>query len=107
MKAILHRSELRGEVEAPPSKSYTHRAIAVASLSACSCEIERPLICEDTKATIRAAKAIGAEVEYDARGINLKAPPNPRSILSPFASVKTLRSSALIPIFSMPRNQYT
>ncbi len=72
MKAILHRSELRGEVEAPPSKSYTHRAIAVASLSACSCEIERPLICEDTKATIRAAKAIGAEVEYDARRMRVE-----------------------------------
>lgn len=62
MKLTIDKSEIRGTVNAPPSKSYTHRAIAIAALSK-DAVIRNPLISEDTKATIRASEAFGAEVE--------------------------------------------
>lgn len=65
MNAIVRRSMLKGEINAPPSKSYTHRAIAIASLGGKS-EVRYPLISEDTKATISAANCLGAVIEYDA-----------------------------------------
>jgi len=33
MNVLIDRSEIAGTIPAPPSKSYTHRAIAIASLS--------------------------------------------------------------------------
>ncbi|MEA1957163.1 MAG: hypothetical protein U9N01_02275, partial [Euryarchaeota archaeon] len=33
MNATVRKSRIKGEITAPPSKSYTHRAIAIASLS--------------------------------------------------------------------------
>jgi 3-phosphoshikimate 1-carboxyvinyltransferase len=62
MKLTIHRSELKGTANAPPSKSYTHRAIAIAALSK-KAIIQYPLISEDTKATIRASEAFGATIE--------------------------------------------
>ncbi|MFZ3383049.1 MAG: 3-phosphoshikimate 1-carboxyvinyltransferase [Candidatus Methanoperedens sp.] len=62
MKLTINRSEVKGTVNAPPSKSYTHRAIAIAALSK-KATVHNPLISEDTKATIRATEAFGAAVE--------------------------------------------
>ncbi|HIH44970.1 MAG TPA: 3-phosphoshikimate 1-carboxyvinyltransferase [Candidatus Methanoperedenaceae archaeon] len=62
MKVSPVGSEISGEVFAPPSKSYTHRAIAISSLAK-SAEVRFPLISEDTKATMRAAAALGADVQ--------------------------------------------
>src|SRR5659263_726006 len=63
MKLTIHRSELKGTANAPPSKSYTHRAIAIAALSK-KAIIHYPSISEDTKATIRASEAFGATIEH-------------------------------------------
>ncbi|MEM2537580.1 MAG: 3-phosphoshikimate 1-carboxyvinyltransferase [Candidatus Bathyarchaeia archaeon] len=54
---------LRGEVEAPPSKSYTHRMLVAALLSDGKTVIEKPLVSDDTLATLEAIKAFGAVVE--------------------------------------------
>ncbi len=62
MKLTINRSEIKGTVNAPPSKSYTHRAIAIAAMSK-KATVHNPLISEDTKATIRASEAFGATVE--------------------------------------------
>ena len=62
MKLTINKSEIKGTVNAPPSKSYTHRAIAIAALSK-KATVHNPLISEDTKATIRASEAFGATVE--------------------------------------------
>ena len=62
MKAAVQRSRIEGEIIAPPSKSYTHRAITIASLAKKS-EIFYPLLSGDTEATINAAKCLGATVE--------------------------------------------
>ncbi len=62
MIAKIKRSEVWGSVEAPPSKSYTHRAIVIGSLGRHS-KIEGPLLSADTLATVGACRAMGAEIE--------------------------------------------
>ncbi len=71
MKLAVQKSEVRGTVNAPPSKSYTHRAIAIAALSK-KATVSNPLISEDTKATIRASEAFGARVEQKKDSLAIK-----------------------------------
>jgi 3-phosphoshikimate 1-carboxyvinyltransferase len=52
-----------GEVLAPPSKSYTHRALILASLAAGESIILNPLLSDDTGYTMEACRALGAEIE--------------------------------------------
>ncbi len=54
---------LKGEIEAPPSKSYTHRVLIAALLSNGKTVIDKPLISDDTLTTLEAIKAFGAHVE--------------------------------------------
>ncbi|MCE4600431.1 MAG: 3-phosphoshikimate 1-carboxyvinyltransferase [Desulfurococcales archaeon] len=55
--------EVRGTLRAPPSKSYTHRAV-FASLLACGVSrIEDPLVAGDTLASLEAARRFGAVIE--------------------------------------------
>jgi len=58
-------SELSGKVKAPPSKSYTHRALFLSLLSKGRTKIENPLICTDTVATLTAVKSFGAKAEWN------------------------------------------
>ncbi len=95
MKATVRRSKIKGEIIAPPSKSYTHRAIAIASLAKRS-EILYPLISEDTKASINAAKCLGATVEVEqARKITIEgtegSPGTPEDVINAENSGTTLR----------------
>src|SRR3989338_311930 len=67
-------SELSGTVKAPPSKSYTHRAIIIGSING-EARIINPLYSEDTSATINVLEAMGAVVRkeegyLDIRGFN-------------------------------------
>ncbi len=55
--------ELRGTVTAPPSKSYTHRAIIIGSLAKGGSIIQNPLISDDTMASVEACRKIGAEIK--------------------------------------------
>ncbi len=54
---------LEGVVNAPPSKSYTHRAIILAGLSRGMVRIYNPLLSADPMATIDAMRAAGARIE--------------------------------------------
>jgi len=58
-------SKLAGEVKAPPSKSYTHRAFMIALLARGESKIINPLLSFDTEATIEAARTLGAEVSQE------------------------------------------
>ncbi len=58
-------SKLSGEVTAPPSKSYTHRAFMIAALARGESRIINPLLSFDTEATIEAARALGAEITQE------------------------------------------
>jgi 3-phosphoshikimate 1-carboxyvinyltransferase len=96
MNTVVRRSKIKGEIIAPPSKSYTHRAIAVASLGGKS-DILYPLLSEDTKATIDAARRIGAVVECvdNARKITVDgtegSPRTPEDVINAENSGTTLR----------------
>ena len=64
MDTIVRKSgHLEGEVSAPPSKAYTHRTLIAALLSNGTSKIANPLVSNDTKATLRAVEAFGAEIE--------------------------------------------
>jgi 3-phosphoshikimate 1-carboxyvinyltransferase len=65
-------SLVTGEVSAPPSKSYTHRAIILASLVAGESVIENPLLSDDTHYTIEACRALGAEIAIESDGIAVR-----------------------------------
>jgi 3-phosphoshikimate 1-carboxyvinyltransferase len=61
MHATVSTSTVSGTVAAPPSKSYTHRAIFAGAYGGES-EINRPLVSADTRASMRAVEAFGATV---------------------------------------------
>jgi len=63
VKVRITPSPVTGEVSAPPSKSYTHRAVIVASLAAGESLIEDPLLSDDTLYTINACRSLGADIE--------------------------------------------
>lgn len=56
--------ELNGIIKAPPSKSYTHRAVIVASLDGNS-NIVNPLYADDTIATIYSLRKLGAVIKKE------------------------------------------
>jgi len=58
-------SKLSGEITAPPSKSYTHRAFMIAALARGESKIINPLLGLDTQATIDAVRALGAEITQE------------------------------------------
>ncbi len=49
-------------VSAPPSKSYTHRALIIAAMATGVSEIKNPLDSGDTRVTLRALRALGTEI---------------------------------------------
>ena len=66
MDAHVSRSAVSGRVRAPPSKSYTHRAILAAGYSA-GALVRNPLWSADTKATARAVERYGGTVDRTSR----------------------------------------
>ena len=59
---VVQRSVLNGLINCPPSKSYTHRAIVVSSLSEGESLLVNPLRSRDTNATINGCKALGVDI---------------------------------------------
>lgn len=56
---------LEGAVEAPPSKSYTHRALFAALLAEGVSRLENTLVSGDTSASLHAVRRLGARVSRD------------------------------------------
>jgi 3-phosphoshikimate 1-carboxyvinyltransferase len=94
MKAKVSRSDVGGTVEAPPSKSYTHRAIVIGSLGK-YCNIKKPLLSGDTLATVGACKAMGADINVGEDGIEIAgvigSPQVPEDVINAQNSGTTLR----------------
>jgi len=63
---LAQRSTLSGKVKAPGSKSITHRALVLSSLSDGRSTIRFPLVCDDTISTVRGLRALGVGVEEKA-----------------------------------------
>ena len=55
-------SEIGGVVKAPPSKSYSHRAVILASLAKGTSKLYDMLYSEDTLSSIRVCDALGAKI---------------------------------------------
>ena len=66
----IYKSVLEGNIKCPPSKSYTHRAIAIASLAEGKSTISNPLISRDTMATISGCKILGVKIEKSNESVN-------------------------------------
>ena len=65
MKVRITPSPVSGVVSAPPSKSYTHRAVILATLAAGESIIQSPLLSDDTLYTIDACRSLGADITLD------------------------------------------
>jgi 3-phosphoshikimate 1-carboxyvinyltransferase len=63
VRVKIRPSSLGGQIAAPPSKSYTHRAVILASLAAGESVIENPLLADDTGYTIEACRSLSADIE--------------------------------------------
>jgi len=79
MKALINRSEIKGKVRAPSSKSYTIRGLMCAALARGESEILSPLISEDTQAALNVLSQVGArfhqqEDSWKVTGGNLHKP---------------------------------
>lgn len=72
---IVRTSHITGQVDIPPSKSYTHRSLFCAALAQGQSEIVSPLVCDDTKATIDVLKQVGCEFEPYDEGLKVYASP--------------------------------
>lgn len=59
---VKNISEIGGVVKAPPSKSYSHRAVILASLAKGTSKLYDMLYSEDTLASIRVCEALGAKI---------------------------------------------
>lgn len=62
VRMIVRKSQISGSAAAPPSKSYTHRAIICAALAEGTSTITNPLLSDDAEATLGACSALGAEI---------------------------------------------
>ncbi|WP_290811074.1 3-phosphoshikimate 1-carboxyvinyltransferase, partial [Halovivax sp.] len=67
MDVTISPSTVAGTARAPPSKSYTHRAILAAGYGE-GAVVRDPLWSADTRATARAVEAFGGDVERDDEG---------------------------------------
>ena len=65
MKVSLDKSELKGKVSTPPSKSYTIRGLMGAALARGESELIHPLSSDDTEAAINVLDKIGVRVHQE------------------------------------------
>ena len=70
MDVVISESTVDGLARAPPSKSYTHRAVLAAGYSD-GALVYDPLVSADTKATMRAVDAFGGDVERGSDSIDV------------------------------------
>ncbi|MDF0680108.1 MAG: 3-phosphoshikimate 1-carboxyvinyltransferase [Candidatus Nitrosocosmicus sp.] len=70
MEIKVKKSQLSGEIDCPPSKSYSHRAIMISSLSCGKSQIENILLSRDTLASIACVKMLGVSVSPLNKGSN-------------------------------------
>ncbi|MFC1711537.1 3-phosphoshikimate 1-carboxyvinyltransferase [Patescibacteria group bacterium] len=87
MKAIIWPTLVKGEIQAPASKSFTHRAIILACLSKGQSVIKNCLLADDTINTLKACQKLGVNITVNnkvikviGRGRNLSLNPQNRLI---------------------------
>ncbi|WP_292368395.1 3-phosphoshikimate 1-carboxyvinyltransferase [Methanoregula sp. UBA64] len=68
---LPQRRNIELSVTAPPSKSYTHRALVAAALAEGESTIINPLIADDTKLTAAALTKLGVTISGDAKSVTV------------------------------------
>ncbi|MGV9169215.1 MAG: 3-phosphoshikimate 1-carboxyvinyltransferase [Promethearchaeia archaeon] len=96
MKAIVRNSSIAGEVAAPSSKSYTHRAFVCGLLSRGPSTIRNPLFCDDTQVTMHLCEMMGAEIQKGS-DVEINGPDN---IKAPTSEMNCRGSGTTLRIFS-------
>ena len=94
MTRVISSGQLNGSVSVPPSKSYTHRAVLMASLAEDGrSRIRNPLLSRDTIATVEACVAMGAKMERKQGVITITGtrPRTPDNVVNVENSGTTLR----------------
>ena len=95
MKCKVEKSKISGIVSCPANKSYTHRAIFLASLAGKNSRVDNILLSADTIATIETCKKFGAEIEMHNLSIIVK---NPIRIGTDVSEINTENSGTTIRI---------
>ena len=72
MKCKIEQSKLGGTITCPSNKSYTHRAIFLASLVNGKSLVKNVLRSRDTNATIEICKSLGAEITEAGNNLKVK-----------------------------------
>jgi 3-phosphoshikimate 1-carboxyvinyltransferase len=72
VRVLVTNSRINGTVRCPSSKSYTHRAVTIASLVDGASTIKNPLLSRDTLATISACRALGVITRQDDFVVHIK-----------------------------------
>ncbi|HYL65836.1 MAG TPA: 3-phosphoshikimate 1-carboxyvinyltransferase [Nitrosopumilaceae archaeon] len=72
MKCKIEKARLSGNIICPPNKSYTHRAIFLASLAKGKSQIRNVLLSRDTIATINACKTFGSIIKEDSTNLTIE-----------------------------------
>jgi 3-phosphoshikimate 1-carboxyvinyltransferase len=81
MNCRIEKSKITGHIVCPPNKSYSHRAIFLASLAGNGSRIDNVLFSADTIATIDTCRKFGAEIEEYDTSIVIKNPINTKKIV--------------------------
>ncbi|QLH02568.1 3-phosphoshikimate 1-carboxyvinyltransferase [Nitrosopumilus cobalaminigenes] len=97
MKCKVEKSKISGQIVCPPNKSYSHRAIFLASLAGKNSSVENVLLSADTKATIETCEKFGAEIKLENSTIIVK---NPIKIGTKVAEINTENSGTTMRIAS-------
>ena len=97
MNCKVGKSKISGQVVCPPNKSYTHRAIFLASLAGNNSRVYNALLSADTISTIEACKKFGAEIEIKNSSIIVK---NPIKLGANVPEINTENSGTTIRIAS-------
>ncbi|MDN5357433.1 MAG: 3-phosphoshikimate 1-carboxyvinyltransferase [Candidatus Methanomethylophilaceae archaeon] len=87
---------VEGEVSPPPSKSHTHRAFFMAALAEGPSGVHGPLLSDDTRATLRAVRSMGASAEDVTGGVKITG----GSLHAPVGTIDVANSGTTMRIFS-------
>src|ERR1044071_9680733 len=68
----IRKSKIDGAIRCPSSKSYSHRAIAIASLAERQSIIKNALLARDTMATLVGCQSLGAEIRHEGNEIRIR-----------------------------------
>ncbi|MDE1828759.1 MAG: 3-phosphoshikimate 1-carboxyvinyltransferase [Thaumarchaeota archaeon] len=72
MKCKVDKSRLSGKISCPPNKSYTHRAVFLASLAGGKSTVRNALLSRDTLATINACRIFGSKITADGSTLTIE-----------------------------------